>query len=273
MDNYKNELLEWRNTLDNNLRKENSWLALAGLYWLDEGENTFGTNPGNQIVFPRDTGSGVIGSFIVQDEKVTMQVLENVTVMVDGEIVREARLAPDISGSPTEIAIGELVFILIQREDMFGIRLWDNDRPQRSSFPGRQWFPINKKYTFKGTYQRYESERLVTIQQKNLTDIELKSEGIISFSVNSVEYTLAAFEQTDGELFIIFHDQTNGKETYSAGRYLYLKPPEDGMVMIDFNRAYNPPCAFTEYATCPLPPAQNRLDIAVAAGEKKPIVG
>jgi len=271
MADFIDELVEWRQTLDDNLRAENSWLALAGLFWLEEGNNSFGTHSDNKIVFPDGSGPDRIGSFVLENDQVTLEILAEIDVLVDGKSTREAVLKPDVSGDPTEIVLNNLSFILIKREDFLGIRLWDNDRLQRKIFPGRQWFKFNEDCIYEGNYQRYETERTLTIQQKNLSSREIQSEGLVQFSISGLDYSLTVFEETDGELFIIFHDSSNGDQTYSAGRYLVTDKPQDGIVSIDFNRAFNPPCAFTPYATCPLPPAQNRLDIPILAGERKPL--
>ncbi|MBT3338245.1 MAG: DUF1684 domain-containing protein [Anaerolineae bacterium] len=269
MDNYRKEITDWQKTLDTNLRKENNWLALAGLFWLEEGINTFGAGATNDVVFPGDSIPEEIGRFIVEDGKVKMEVTADTLVDVDGVPAKEAFLQPDLSGAPTQLKWGALSFILIQREDGFGIRLWDNSRPEREIFPGRQWFPIQEEFCIEGIYERYESEKLVSFQRKNGADFEAQVEGMVSFPLGGEKYSLLAFEDSDGDLFIMFQDATNGTETYGSGRYLSVGAPEDGKAIIDFNRAVNPPCAFTDFATCPLPPIQNTLSLPITAGERK----
>jgi len=257
--------------LDANLRKENSWLALAGLYWLEQGENSFGTAPGNSIVFPSDYGPDSIGTFLVEGHEVILQVHEGLRVKVDGKLTSQAVLAPDTSGSPSEVTLGSLTFILIQREDSLAIRLWDNSRKQRKSFPGRQWFPIQDCYRIPGEYRKYDVDRMLSLQRKNAANYDAQPGGEVSFIINNLECSLVVFVESEGELFTLFNDLSNGQETYSSGRYLVLDPPQEGNVILDFNRAYNPPCAFTPHATCPLPPEQNRLKIPIPAGEKRPL--
>ena len=269
MENYQKEIFEWQQSLDTKLRKENSWLALAGLYWLEAGENTFGSKKSNDLIFPDDSLPEVIGSFIVGGEGVKLKITGDPIVSLDGEFIKEAFLQPDVSGSPTKLSIGDLTFILIQREDGFGIRLWDNGRPERETFPGRQWFPIQDEFRISGSYKRYETEHHITFQRNNGEDFEAQVGGIVSFSLDGKDCSLLAFEEAEGDLFILFRDPTNETETYSAGRYLVVSTPKDGKVIVDFNRAYNPPCAFTNFATCPLPPAQNKLVIPITAGEEK----
>jgi len=269
MNSYQEEIQEWQQSLDANLRKENSWLALAGLFWLDEGKNTFGASDENDIVFP-DAGIPLqIGVFNVDGDTVTLKVTADTPIDVDGVPAKEALLRPDISGEPTQLKLSSLTFILIQREDGFGIRLWDAKNPTRDSFPGRQWFPIDKNFRIEGSYQRYADGQLASFERKNGAAFEARLEGEVRFSINGEAHALAAFEDENGELFIMFRDATNGSESYGSGRYLSVDAPQDGVAIIDFNRAVNPPCAFTPYATCPLPPAQNNLPIRIPVGEKK----
>ncbi len=268
MDQYHQEIKKWRRLLGTNLRKENSWLALAGLFWLCEGKNSFGTDPSNGVVFPAGSGPGQIGDFILQEGQVTLRVRDGLEVRVDGEIKKEAVLKPDSSVSPTEITLENLTFILIEREDGLGIRLWDNQRPERENFPGRSWFPIQESYIIRGIYEPYDKDLDLLMSRKNGSDYQTQAEGQIRFSLDKREFCLVAFEQEDGSLFTLFLDQTSGKESYPAGRYLVIDPPQGEMVEIDFNRVFNPPCAFTDFATCPLPPSRNRLDVAVLAGER-----
>ncbi len=269
MNNYQEEILDWQKTLDTNLRKENSWLALAGLFWLDEGVNTFGAGDENDIVFPDADILPQIGAFIVDGDKVKLEVTADTPVDVDGVPAKEALLRPDVSGAPTQLKLGALSFILIQREDGFGIRLWDNSRPERDTFPGRLWYPVDEKFRIEGRYTRFADEKLVSFKRENGADFEAKMEGEVSFFVGNESYALLAFEDEEGELFIMFRDATNGMETYGSGRYLSVDTPEEGKAIIDFNRAVNPPCAFTDFATCPLPPAQNNIPVSIKAGEKR----
>lgn len=270
MESWQKELIEWQKMLDTNLRKENSWLALAGLFWLEKGLNTFGSDEENDIVFPADAGiPAQIGVFIVDGDGVKLEITADTLVDVDGVPSKAALLRPDVSGAPTQLKLGALTFILIQREDGFGIRLWDNNRPERETFVGRQWYPVEDKFRVAAHYQRYAEEKIVNFKRRNGADFEAQVEGAITFNLDGKEYSLLAFEEAEGELFIMFQDATNATETYGSGRYLVVGAPEDGKALIDFNRAFNPPCAFTNYATCPLPPAQNNLPIPITAGEKR----
>ncbi len=269
MNKYQEEILNWQKTLDTNLRKENSWLALAGLFWLEEGKNTFGAGEENDIVFPDAGIPSQVGAFIVDGDEVKLEITADTLVDVDGVPAKKALLRPDISGAPTQLKLGALSFILIQREDGFGIRLWDNNCSKRESFPGRQWYPVDEEFRIEASYQRYDEEMLVSFERENGANFETQVGGVLLFSLDGKEYTLLALEDSDGDFFVMFRDKTNGEETYDSGRYLSVSAPEEGKAIIDFNHAYNPPCAFTPYATCPLPPTQNNLSIPIRAGEKK----
>lgn len=270
MSQYQAELLEQRKKLDADLRNENSWLALVGLFWLDEGRNTFGASDENDITFPGADLPAQIGAFIVDGDAVTLQVTADTPVDVDGVPAKEALLRPDSSGSPTLLKLGALAFILLQREDGYAIRLWDNASPERESFPGRQWYPVDENYRIEGRYERFSAENIVSFGRRNGSDFEANVEGVIHFNIAGQALSLLARGNPDeGDLFVMFRDATNSAETYGSGRYLSVAAPKDGQIVIDFNRAYNPPCAFTPYATCPLPPAQNHLPVAILAGERK----
>jgi len=268
MDSYHQESEEWRKLMDENLMKEDSWLALAGLFWLDEGENSFGTDSSNSIVLPSVPGGGRIGKFYLKNNQVTLYVEESIDIKVNGKSVKESLLKSDASGSPTEIKLHNLTFMLIEREDGLGIRLWDNSRPKRKTFPGRVWFPIDENYLVQGSYEPYQEDLDLVMKRKNGSDLKDQAQGQLNFQLVGRDHKLIAFKQENGSLFTLFLDQTSGKECYPAGRYLVVDPPQGDSIEIDFNRAYNPPCAFTNFATCPLPPPQNRLDEAILAGEK-----
>jgi uncharacterized protein (DUF1684 family) len=270
MSDYHDRLKKWRKAMDVNLIKENSWLSLAGLYWLEEGENAFGSDPINKIVLPAGSGPGRIGTFWFNDGIVSLQVDEGIEVKIDRKTLSEAQIMPDTSGTPTEISLGNLKFMLIKRDDSLGIRLWDNNRPERMGFPGRQWYPIDENYRLTGTYCILDGFQQLQLDRKNGVGIEVSAAGEVEFSLDEQVYSLFALEEDDGKLFLMFNDSTNGEQTYTAGRYLVTDPPLEGTVVLDFNRAYNPPCAFTDYATCPLPPGENKIDIPIPAGELKP---
>lgn len=261
----------WRQQMDDNLRAENSWLALAGLFWLQQGVNACGTAAFAAIQLPAGDYPAHMGDFVLEpDGRVTLHLAPGVDgVRVDGQTVQQALLQPDSSGQPTWVTLGQLSFIVIQRESEYAIRLWDNGRAARQTFIGRHWFPIQPAYELGAHYYPYPTPVELPIANSVGQELAMQASGYVSFTLNGHPQRLEASRTATGELFIIFKDETSGRDTYGAGRYLTLPAPTAaGDVKLDFNRAYHPPCAFTPYATCPYPPRQNQLATAVEAGEK-----
>ena len=250
---YQTEIAQWRLQREEGLKRDGGWLSVAGLFWLHEGANTFGKDPGNEIVLP--DGAAQAGVFELQNGKVTVK-MEGGT--------RE--LWPD---SVDVAKVGRLSLFVIKRSDKYGIRLKDPDSTYRREFHGIDTYPAREEYkvTAKWVVAPVKIPILNVIGQTESMD----SPGYAVFSLHGREYRLRPYLETPDakELFYVFRDQTSAKETYGAGRFLYSAMPEDGHVVLDFNKAYNPPCAFTPYATCPLPPPENRLAVRIEAGEKK----
>jgi uncharacterized protein (DUF1684 family) len=250
---YQTEIAQWRRQREEGLQRDGGWLTVAGLFWLHEGANPFGKDPGNEIVLP--DGAARAGVFELHHGKVT--------VKMSGS-TRE--LWPD---SLDVAKVGRLSLFVIQRSDKFGIRLKDPDSPYRRQFKGIETYPAQEAY--KVTAKWVVAPRKIPILNVLGQTEAMDSPGFAVFTLHGQEYRLRpVLETADAkELFYIFRDQTSAKETYGAGRFLYSPMPADGRVVLDFNKAYNPPCAFTPYATCPLPPAENRLAVRIEAGEKK----
>lgn len=266
---YISSIKQWRAKRVENLKKDNGWLNLAGLYWLKQGENTFGTNPGNDIVFPKGKGPGTIGNFILSDSTITIKVAPGVEVKTNGKPVKEMVLKDDASGDPTVLELGFLRWFVIQRGDRFGIRLRNLDADLVKEFKGTEVYPIDEDWKFNATFVKYDPPKTLSIPTIVGTVEEDPCPGALLFDKDGKSYKLDAIKEGDS-FFIIFADETSGEETYGAGRFLYTSLPDSaGRVILDFNKAYNPPCAFTPYATCPLPPKQNYLKMKITAGEKK----
>jgi len=250
---YTDEIAKWRNQREDRLKAEGGWLSVAGLFWLHDGANTFGKDEKNDIVLP--DGPAQAGVFELQAGKVK--------VKMNGS---EKELWPD---SMDKAEVGRAKLYVIKRGDRYGIRLRDPESEYRRNFHGIEYYPAREDYRVIARFVPDEKE----IPILNIIGITepLKSPGIALFTLNGKEYRVRpVFETPDAqELFYIFKDETSGKETYGAGRFLYSALPKDGKVELDFNKAYNPPCAFTPYATCPLPPPENRLPVRIEAGEKK----
>ena len=264
---YRTQIQKWREGYEADLRKDNGWLTLAGLYWLREGDNRFGSGPGNDIVLPQGSAPEVAGSFVFREGKTRLVLNEGVSAQVNGVPVRNGiELRPDSAGKPDRITLGRLSMIVIHRGGRYAVRLWDNASYARSQFSGVRWFPVNEAYRVTAQFTSYPQPRMIPILNI-LGDTEpTPSPGYATFELAGKQCHLEPLAEGD-RLFFIFKDLTNAKQTYPAGRFLYSNPPKDGKVALDFNQAINPPCAFTDFATCPLPPKQNYLTVAVPAGE------
>jgi uncharacterized protein (DUF1684 family) len=250
---FENEIAQWRRDREARLKADGGWLSVAGLFWLHEGENTFGTDAGNEIVLP--DGPAYPGAFVLHGGMVTV---------THGGSTREIR-----HDSEDAVKVGRLSLFLIRRGDRYGIRLKDPDSEYRRNFHGIDYFPAREEYRVTARFvpERVEIPILNIIGQTE----HYVSPGYAVFRLWGQELRLRPYlEEPDAkELFYVFRDQTTGKETYGGGRFLYSAMPGNGEVVLDFNKAYNPPCSFTPYATCPLPPPENRLPVRIEAGEKK----
>jgi uncharacterized protein len=259
----------WRQTVEDSLRAENSWLTVAGLCWLKEGENTFGTESSNEIVLPPNSAPAYAGVFHFQDRQVTLHPA-NGEITINGEPAAITSLRADTTGSPDRIRLRALTMTVVQRGKRTGIRLFDNENPRYKSFTGLNWYPADETYCITARFIPHETPTTIPIQNI-LGDIEESpSPGWVVFTLHGQEYQLLA-ESSDptNRLFFNFKDTTNGKTTYPSGRFLTTGGVQNGEVILDFNRARNPPCAYTDYATCPLPPPGNTLFIPISAGEMK----
>lgn len=267
---YAAEIETWRKERFEGLKKEDGWFSLVGLFWLQPGENRFGSGPENRVIFPAGRAPAVAGTLIREGDAVRVRVEPGVKVTSDGQPVTEMTLKPDTTGEPTVLELGSLRFHVIQRGDRLGVRVKDSRSEALTAFHGLDYFPLQPAWKVTARFEPYDPPKQVPIPNV-LGDVEdSPSPGAVVFDWNGRTYRLDALQGgEDGSLFLIFADQTNGKETYGAGRFLATEPPREGKVVVDFNTAYNPPCAYTAYATCPLPPARNRLALRVEAGEKK----
>jgi len=202
--------------------------------------------------------------------KTTARLNDEANATVDGKPVTTLEMRADTSvAEPEVLTLGHLKMHVIERGGRYGVRLKDNDSERRKSFAGLHWFPISESYRVTARFVPVNPPRKISVPNILGQVSELPSPGYAVFTLNGQELRLdPVLEEPDAEeLFFIFRDATSGKETYGAGRFLYAEKPHDGTIVLDFNKAYSPPCAFTSFATCPLPPKQNRLSIRVEAGE------
>lgn len=268
---YGDEIRAWRERRVERLRADNGWLTVAGLFWLRDGDNTFGCDPKNTIVLPARSAADFAGVFVHHGDATTVRANPGVTLRVGTETITARELKSDAGGAPDVVEMGRLRFFVIRRGGRDAIRMRDLENPARKNFAGIRNYPTDEKWRIEARFEPYVPVRRIPIANVIGTVDSMTCPGALVFTAGGKEVRLdPVLEDPEAtELFIIFSDETSGSETYGAGRFLYADLPKDGTTILDFNKAYSPPCAFTEFATCPLPPLQNMLPIAVKAGEKK----
>ena len=266
-DQYQDEVYAWREVMDTNLRAKNSWLALYGLTWLEEGVTRIGSDPKNDILLPEDSAPAFMGTIEHSPGKTTFSSEAESTITLNGQPIQHSLLTPDSSEDPSYLEIGSLRMVIIERGGLTGLRIWDNNRIERRTFPGRSWFPVDSEFQVQAEFKEHAAGRTIVIPNVQGEQEEVQSLGTVTFTLRDLEGHLEAMEAADNGLFIIFKDSTCGATTYPAGRFLVSEQVMGSTVTLDFNRSYNPPCAFTAFATCPLPPEENHLDFPVEAGE------
>ena len=263
---YRQEIENWRQEREARLKSEGGWLTVVGLFWLKEGRNTVGADAGSDIALPQNSAPASVGQFIFEKGEVRFEAAPGVAAMVNGKPAGSARMKPDTSGAPDVLRINSLTMFAIQRGRRMGIRLKDTNSPARMTFAGLKHFPIRENYRVKARYEPYDPPKKLSIPNVLGESSEDLSPGYVEFVLDGKRCRLEPLLEGE-ELFFIFKDKTAARETYPAGRYLYAATPKRGEVILDFNKAINPPCAFTPYATCPLPPRQNHLAVRIEAGE------
>lgn len=266
---YPAAMKAWREKREAELKSDNGWLTVAGLFWLKEGANRFGTDPSNEIVLPEGSTLGRAGVFEFNGGRATLRAEPGANIFSEGRPVTALEIRTDADERPSVLNAGSVTMQVIKRGARFGVRVKDKNSRQRREFAGLRWFPVKEPLRVTASFVAYDEPRDIPIANV-LGDVQnMPSPGYAKFEMGGKMYRLDPV--LDGKkLFFIFSDLTSGKSTYPAGRFLYSDPPVDGVVVLDFNQAINPPCAFTSFATCPLPPRQNRLKVAISAGEKKP---
>jgi uncharacterized protein (DUF1684 family) len=259
--------LQWRADRDASLRQENGWLSLVGLEWLKPGLNTLGSAAENSSHIPGELEYW--GEIELTDAGMVFRPSPGADVLVDGAAVSEAKLLADDSDVPTVVSHGTTSFHVIFRES-YGLRISDSQAPARLGFQGVENFEIQSQWLIDGKFVAAEAGKTIEIGNVLGQLLDMAVYGYFEFDMAGRTHRLSLLGDAESEsLWIIFADRTSGRETYGAGRFLYSDGmPVDGKLKVDFNKAYNPPCAFNDYSTCPLPPLENRLDLAVTAGEK-----
>jgi uncharacterized protein (DUF1684 family) len=254
---YQREIAKFRAERETKLKADDGWLTVVGLHWLHEGANTVGSDPKSDAPLPSSVPSRV-GTIALTKGKVHFK-------PANGVQLKEMDLKTDVTPQYDRLTLGRVKFFVIEREDRFGVRVKDNDSEARRKFAGLRWYPVDPAWKIKAKFTPaphdvfFDTE--VGVKEKD------QSPGYVSFTRGGKEFKMEPVTEDD-HLWFVFRDQTSGKTTYAASRFLYVPMPKDGFIEIDFNKAENPPCVFTDYATCPLPTPQNRLQLAVTAGEQ-----
>ncbi len=265
---YEANIMEWRAKRYEGLVRENSWLALVGLFWLNEGRNLVGSNPMCEVVLP-DRAPTFLGVVELKGRVTRFTAAEGVRVKVNGKLAQKAILKSSQEAQPSFITWNDDLRLVVHvHAGKYAIRIWDNTRRERFALPPLKWFPINPEFRFAGKYTRYPSAQQSPQEDMFGELVDDRMDGYVTFKYQDIKYKLDVTETKDHTLFIKFRDGTSGKETYPPSRYYYTEPVgADGKVTIDFNYSYSPPCAFTEYATCIFAAPQNTLPFRVEAGE------
>jgi hypothetical protein len=265
-DTYKVNIARWRVAHEQLLKMDDGWLTLAGLYWLREGANRLGTASDDAVVVPSAAASGELGVLTVRNGQVTVAITPGSHVLVNGALVSTATLEPE----DDTLTIGSVSMTIISRDDQLGVRVRDTQSAARLHFPGERWFPVDPAYRVVATFVPYSQPKPIDVPNVLGGSYAMQSPGYVTFTLGDQAIRLdAILEQPNArQLFYLFTDATSGHATYPAGRFLYSDLPRRRRVVLDFNRAFNPPCAFTPYATCPLPPPGDRLSIPIDAGEQ-----
>lgn len=254
-DTYHQEIQTFRNARLSSLKSENGWLNLAGLFWLKEGKNTFGGNEKNDFIFSSDHADPFLGELMLKDGKVYYQTVSDTML-----VYRDDIQAPVVSHR-------SLRWFIIKRGDKYAVRLRDLEGEYLKAFKGIDTFPTDSTYRIVADFVPTKG-KMITIIDVTGRAYPLESPGLLRFKIGKKSYDLET-SQEGNNLFVVFGDLTNKKQTYGAGRFIDTALPDSrGKVVIDFNKAYNPPCAFTPFATCPLPTAANKLAVEIKAGEQ-----
>ncbi|MGN6327307.1 MAG: DUF1684 domain-containing protein [Rhodanobacter sp.] len=267
---HRHEVEQWRADRVARLTAPAGWLSLIGLEWLKPGENRIGSAADNDIVVAAmPSHLGVVS--LRGDGSVHLALAADCEALIDGKPLREAVLVDDAGeGAPTMVSLGTVSFLVIDRDGRKGLRIRDTEAATRRDFAGIDYFPIDPAWRIEASWVPASAGQTLEMGTVIGTTEKYPVPGTARFSRDGKTFEILPVIEVpgDAQYFVVFADRTSGRETYGAARFLYIDPPKDGKVTLDFNKAYNPPCAFTGFATCPLAPPENRLDLRVTAGEK-----
>ncbi len=269
---YTEEIRQWQTNRTTQIQREDGWLSLAGLFWLKDGENIIGTDPSNAVVFPAGSTQAKAGIIILHNGNLTINAEREAKIRYQDSPVIRMKLTSDESGEaqPTILTTGSLSFYAIKRGDRFGIRVKDKNNPALKNFRGLNFFPIDPAWRIEAIYKPYPEPKIIEIASIIGTVDTDTCPGALIFQIDGQTCSLDVIaDPGTRELYVMFTDETTEKETYGNGRQLSTAPPDEKRkVILDFNKAFNWPCAYTPYATCPIPPKQNHIPVRIEAGEK-----
>jgi len=264
---YRKEISLWQQQRIERLKSADGWLSLAGLYWLHNGINTFGSDSSNDIIFPPEAPL-FCGEIILNSDSLLFIPDIKAHIITDGQESDTIRLLTDESGKPTIMEAGRFSWLVIRRDTLLGIRLRDAENPRIRELEHIPSYPVSEKWRITAEFIPFDTLKKIEIPTAIGTTEIMESPGLLKFKLEGKDFALLPFNAENG-FFIIIADLTSGIETYGAGRYMYTDlPDKQNRVILDFNKAYNPPCAFSPFATCPMPPKANILDVKIEAGEK-----
>jgi uncharacterized protein (DUF1684 family) len=267
-DAYRADVEKYRHDLETKLTSDTGWLTIAGLAFLTEPETTFGSDPSNGIVLPGGTPAHVGSFLLAKDGRISVKLKPGQQVkLLDGKPFTGGPVKTDGEGPPDRLVLGDVQVWVHMSGSRPAVRIRDKNNALRKAFSGRKWYAIGEPYRVEATYVPYDTPKELKVPNL-LGDIDTMTvPGQVTFTLTGTRHTMVPVIDDD-ELWFIFKDLTSGETTYPAARFLYTAMPKDGKVVLDFNRAENPPCAFNPYATCPLPPKENILPMRVEAGEQ-----
>lgn len=263
---YQQEIADWDKSRVAYLLSPEGWVNLEGLFWLKPGKNAFGSGAGNELVYKHASFPELAGNFVWDNGQVTWVSDSNADVRINDSAITKAVIFEEGKPAPL-LSLGTFRWNIIKREDRIGVRFRDLESPALKKFKGINRYAVNEEWRLLAHLETAPQASVFITNVLGQINAE-PTPGKLVFTIGGQIYKLDAIIE-GGQLFILFGDATSGKETYPTGRFLYARQPdENGNTILDFNKAFNPPCAFSGYGTCPLPPKQNILPIAVTAGEK-----
>ena len=265
---YRASVEQYRRELETRLTSDTGWLTIAGLSFLTKPETTFGSASGNDIVLPGATPARVGKFILAKDGRISVALERGIQVsLLDGRPFTGGEIQTDFTGPPDRLVLGDVQVWVHMSGDRPAIRVRDKNNSLRKTFAGMKWYPIEEPYRVEATFEPYDAPKKLQIPNL-LGDVDtMTAPGEVTFTLHDKPQRMIAVEDGE-ELWFIFRDLTSGETTYQAARFLYTPMPVNGKVVLDFNRAENPPCAYNPFSTCPLPPPQNRLQVRVEAGEQ-----